>query len=159
MRLRPRNLPASGGSLQLKPNQMPATKTKTKTRAKPKTIDAYLAALSEDKRAALQRLRKLIAACAPDAEECMSYQLPAFRLDGKVLVWFGAGANHCALYPGAVLDAFEAELQRYDTSKGTVRFQPSSPLPANLVRKLVKARIAKNSAKPVRATDRSARRR
>jgi len=98
--------------------------------------------LSSDKRAALERLRRNIRAAVPKAEECISYKLPAFRLDGKVLVWFGAGANHCAFYPGAVLEAYKDELEDYDVSKGTIRFQPANPLPAALVRKLVKARIA-----------------
>lgn len=111
-----------------------------------KTIDDYLAAVSSDKRAALQRLRKTIHAAAPRAEECISYQLPAFRLDGKVLMWFGAGAKHCALYPGTVLKGFEGELEDYETSKGTIRFQPDHPLPATLVRKLVKARAARIAA-------------
>jgi uncharacterized protein YdhG (YjbR/CyaY superfamily) len=71
---------------------------KSKIKAKPKTIDEYLAALSDDKRAALERLRKIIRAAAPGAEEHISYQLPAFRLDGKWLVWIGAAANHCAIY-------------------------------------------------------------
>lgn len=111
----------------------------------PKTIDEYLASLPRDKRAALERLRKTIRAAAPGAEECISYQLPAFRLGGKVLVWFGAGANHCAFYPGAVLEAHKAALKDYETRKGTIRFQPDNPLPAALVRKLVKARIAKSA--------------
>src|SRR6266705_441169 len=110
--------------------------------AKPKTVAEYLAALSADKRAALERLRRTIRSAAPGAEECISYQLPAFRLDGRMLVWFGAGANHCAFYPGAVVQAHKNDLKNYVTSKGTVRFQPNHPLPAALVRKLVKARIA-----------------
>ena len=113
---------------------------------KAKTIDEYLATVSKDKRAALERLRKTIRAVAPRAEECISYQLPAFRLDGKLLVSFGAWANHCAFYPGAVMEAHKAELKDYDTSKGAIRFQADNPLPATLVRKLVKARIAKNAA-------------
>ncbi len=112
---------------------------------KAKTIDEYLATLSEDKRAALEKLRKAIKAAAPKAEECISYQLPAFRLNGRMLVWFGATAKHCAFYPGAVVEAFKSELKDYDTSKGTIRFQPDHPLPAALVRKLVKARIAENA--------------
>ena len=116
-----------------------------RTKAKIKTVDEYLAALSSDKRAALEGLRKTIRAAAPRAEECISYQLPAFRLNGKMLVWFGASANHCAFYPGAVVEAHKDELEEYDTSKGTIRFQPDNPLPATLVRKLVKARIAKNA--------------
>ncbi len=113
--------------------------------AKPKTIDEYLAALNADQRAALKKLRKTIRAAAPKAEECISYQLPAFRLNG-MLVAFGATANHCAFYPmsSATVEAYKDELKEYDTSKGTIRFQPSKPLPAALVRKLVKARIAEN---------------
>jgi uncharacterized protein YdhG (YjbR/CyaY superfamily) len=68
--------------------------------------------------------------------------MPAFRLDGRVLVWFGAGASHCAFYPGGVVDQYREALANYETSKGTVRFQPEYPLPASLVRKLVKARQA-----------------
>ena len=131
---------------------------KPKIKAKTKTIDDYLAALSNDKRAALQRLRKTIRTAAPRAEECISYQLPAFRLDGKVLVWFGAAANHCAFYPGAVVETHKDELKDYDT-KGTIRFQVDNPLPAILVRKLVKARIAKNAAQQRHAADGAARRR
>ena len=119
----------------------------TKTKAKPKSIDHYLAGLSKDQRAALERLRKAIRAAAPRAEECISYQLPAFRLDGRMLVWFGAGAQHCAFYPGAVVETLKDDLQDYDTSKGTIRFGPDHPLPATLVRKLVKARIAAMAAR------------
>ena len=112
--------------------------------AKPKTVDEYLAALSDDKRAALERLRKIIRAAVPRAEECISYQLPAFRLDGKVLVWLGAAANHCAIY--GLAGAHKDELEDYDTSgRGTIRFQAANPLPANLVRKLLRARSAKNA--------------
>jgi uncharacterized protein YdhG (YjbR/CyaY superfamily) len=118
-------------------------KAHAKTTAPPTTIDEYLSAFSGDTRAALERLRKTIRAAAPRAEECISYQLPAFRLDGKMLVCFGGTANHCAFYPGAVVEAFKDELEDYHTSKGTVRFQPDHPLPATLIRKLVKARIAK----------------
>jgi uncharacterized protein YdhG (YjbR/CyaY superfamily) len=67
--------------------------------------------------------------------------MPAFRHDGKVLVWFGAGAHHCAFYSGAVVQSLAHELAGYETSKGTIRFQPDRPLPAALVRKLVKARL------------------
>jgi uncharacterized protein YdhG (YjbR/CyaY superfamily) len=113
---------------------------------KPKTIDDYLAGLNADKRAALERLRKVIRAAAPKAEECISYGLPAFRLNGKPLVAFGAAANHCAFYPmsGSTVEAFKRELKAYDTSKGTIRFQTDKPLPTALVRRLVRARIAVN---------------
>lgn len=110
------------------------------------TIDEYLAALSDDdKRAALEKLRKTIRSAAPGAEECISYRLPAFRLDG-MLVAFGATASHCAFFPmsSTTVAAFKKELDDYDTSKGTIRFQPDHPLPAALVRRMVKARIAEN---------------
>ena len=115
-----------------------------KVKAKIQTIDHYLGALSRDQRVALERLRQTIRSAVPRAEECISYQLPAFRLDGKMRVWFGATATHCSLYPGAVIEAYEDELKGFDTSKGTVRFQPDHPLPARLVRKLVKARLVKS---------------
>lgn len=111
---------------------------------RPQTIDEYLADLSDDQRAALERLRKTIRAAAPKAEECISYGRPAFRLDGRGLVAFGAAASHCAFYPmsGSTVEAHKKELKGYDTSKGTIRFPADKPLPATLVRKLVKARIA-----------------
>ena len=110
------------------------------------TVDEYLATLSDDQRAALEKLRQTIRAAAPNAEECISYQLPAFRLNG-MLVAFGATANHCAFYPmsASAVAAHKGDLKDYDTSKGTIRFQPDHPLPAALVRKLVKARIAEHA--------------
>lgn len=109
-------------------------------------FSAYLARLPDDQREALQRLRDIIKQAAPKATECISYQLPAFRHDGKVLVGVGATGKHCALYlmSSTIIDGFGDELAAYSTSKGTVRFQPSKPLPASLVKKLVKARIREN---------------
>jgi uncharacterized protein YdhG (YjbR/CyaY superfamily) len=94
---------------------------------KPTTHDDYLAAVSDDKRAALEKLRKIIKAAAPEAEECISYQLPAFRLNGKLLVAYGAAASHCAFDPGSVLKALKDKLKDYDTSKGTIRFPADNP--------------------------------
>jgi len=109
----------------------------------PETIDEYLAPLSDDKRAALEKLRKAVKSAAPKAEECISYQIPGFRLNGRLLVSFGAAAKHCAFYPGAhPVKAHQDELKSYDTSKGTIRFPADRPLPAALVRMLVKTRIA-----------------
>ena len=124
-------------------------------RPKASTIDEYLAALSDDKRAALERLRKTIRAALPRAEECISYQLPAFRLDGRVLVWFGAAANHCSFFPGGIVEAFKDQLSDYEISKGTIRFQPDKPLPATLVRRLLKARIEADAARRSRASKRA----
>jgi uncharacterized protein YdhG (YjbR/CyaY superfamily) len=116
-------------------------------RKPPKTIDEYLAGVSDDQRAALEKLRKTIKAAAPKAEECISYQILAFRHNG-MLVGFGATRNHCAFYlmSAATVADHKDDLAGYDTSKGTIRFQPENPLPASLVRKLVKARIAENRA-------------
>ena len=128
------------------PAAIPELKPSRVMKHKPKTIDDYLAGLNADKRAALERLRKVIRAAAPKAEECISYGLPAFRLNGRPLVALGAAANHCAFYPmsGATVEAFKRELKAFDTSKGTIRFQTDNPLPTALVRKLVRARIAAN---------------
>jgi len=110
-----------------------------------KTIEGYLAAVGGEKRAALERLRKAIRAAIPKAEECISYGVPAFRLEGRFLVAFGAGANHCSFYPGAFpIAAHKHALKGYDTSRGTIRFPAEKPLPAALVRKLVNSRIAEN---------------
>ncbi len=117
-------------------------------RRTPRTIDEYLAFLNDDKRAALQKLRHDVQSAAPKAEECISYRIPAFRLGGKMLVAFGAAANHCAFYAGAFpIQAHKNALKAYDTSKGTIRFQADSPLPATLVRKLVKTRVAERGRK------------
>ena len=115
------------------------------------SVETYLAAVSPDTRAALQALRKTIRAAAPDAEECISYQIPAFRLNG-MLVGFGASAKHCAFYPmnSSTVATLEDELADFDTSKGTIRFQPDHPLPASLVRKIVKMRIAENAGRDKR---------
>jgi uncharacterized protein YdhG (YjbR/CyaY superfamily) len=113
---------------------------------KPRTIDEYLAGVHADQRAALETIRRTIRAVAPKAEECISYGLAAFRLNGRPLVAFGATANHCAFYPmnSTTVEAFQKQLKGFETSKGTIRFQADNPLPAALVRKLVKARIAEN---------------
>jgi uncharacterized protein YdhG (YjbR/CyaY superfamily) len=125
-------------------------RSKTHT-APPATIDAYLSRVSDDKRAALEQLRKTILEVIPTAEECISYQMPAFRHDGRVLVYFAAAANHCAFYPGGMVNDFMDELEAYETSKGTIRFQPERPLPASLVQKIVEARVAQNAAKASKA--------
>ena len=115
---------------------------------KPQTIDEYLAPLSAEKRAALGKLRRAIRSAAPKADECISYLVPGFRLNGKLLVSFGAATDHCAFYPGArPVAVHKDELKAYDTSKGTIRFRADSPLPATLVRKLVKTRIAEHAAR------------
>ena len=111
---------------------------------KPTTTEAYFASLSDDKRAVLEKLQAAIAAAAPGAEEGFSYGIPAFKLGGRSLVWFAAWKDHYSLYPmsSALKDAYATELSGYETSKGTIRFPASKPLPFGLLRKIVKARIA-----------------
>lgn len=117
--------------------------------AKPKTIDEYLAPLSAENRAALDKLRKTIKAAVPKAQECISYGLAAFRLDGRPLVAMGATDKHCAFYlmSNSTVAAHPDDLKGYDTSTGTIRFPANQSLPATLVRKLVKARIAENASR------------
>src|SRR5258706_7127557 len=119
---------------------MPSEKTK------PRSIDEYLEGVKTGQRPVLETLRKTIRAVAPKAEECISYGLAAFRLNGRPLVAFGAWANHCALYPmsSRTVKTFQNCLKGFETSKGTIRFSTAKPLPMALVRKLVKARIAEN---------------
>jgi uncharacterized protein YdhG (YjbR/CyaY superfamily) len=111
-------------------------------------VDAFLAGLPEGMRGALEDLRRTIATAAPDAVEGIGYGVPAFKYRGRPLVSFGAGKDHCSFYvqSPAVMDAHHDELAAYDTAKGTVRFAPDKPLPAGLVRKLVKARMDETDA-------------
>jgi uncharacterized protein YdhG (YjbR/CyaY superfamily) len=117
-------------------------------RQKPNTIDGYLAGVNADQRVALEKLRKAIRAAVPGVEECISYGIPAFRLNGRSLVFFGAWANHCSFYPGSstILKKFRDDLKAFQISKGTIRFSPDNPLPPALVKRLVKARMAENRA-------------
>jgi uncharacterized protein YdhG (YjbR/CyaY superfamily) len=123
--------------------------------SKPQTINEYLAKLSPERRVALNKLRRTIRTAFPRAEECISYGIPAFRLDGRVVAWFAAAAHHLSFFPGGVLELFEEELKDYQTSKGTVRFQPDHPLPARLVRRMINARIARTAARTTRKRTRA----
>jgi len=118
-----------------------------KLTGRPTSTDEYLAAVEPAKRAALQKLRRTILSAVPDAEECISYGLPAFRVGGRVLVWIGAAARHCAFYPGGIVNQFARELAGFETGPGTIRFQPDHPPPAALIRRIVKARVAQNAAR------------
>jgi len=115
-------------------------------RAKPKTVDAYLARLSDTQRTALEKLRRDIKAAAPSAEECISYDIPGYCLGSRLLVSFGAAKNHCSFYPGArPIRTHKKELAGYELSIGTIRFPAEKPLPSALVKKLVKTRMAEYS--------------
>ena len=111
-------------------------------------VEAYLAKVPEPQRTTLERVRKAIRAAAPkEAEETISYQLPAFYYKGP-LVAYGAFKDHCSLFPmsGGMKEVI-AELSKYDTSKGTIRFPIDKPLPATIIKKIVKARVAFNDLK------------
>ncbi len=111
----------------------------------PLTHDEYLALLPEAHRAALQTVRQAIQDAAPEAVECISYGLPAYRHNGKLLVFYGAATRHCALYAitSSVIAAHRADLKPYDLSgKGTIRFPADRPIPGEVVRQLIKALIA-----------------
>ena len=111
-------------------------------------IERMLAAIPEDKRAALQALRETIAAAAPDAVEGISYGLPAFRYRDRPLVSYNATKAHCAFFPmsPAVLDRHRDELAGFDMAKGTVRFTPDRPIPAAIVATIVRERMAETDA-------------
>jgi uncharacterized protein YdhG (YjbR/CyaY superfamily) len=107
-------------------------------------IDDYLASLSGERREALERLRRTIRAALPRAEECMSYGLPAFRVDGEVVAGFAATRKGCSYYPfsSATLQTLASEVAAYQTSKGALQFDAKEPLPAALVRRLIRVRRA-----------------
>jgi len=113
-----------------------------------KNVDEYLAAAPEDVRPVLEKLRRTIRAAAPKAEEVISYQIPMFKYHGP-LVFFAAFKNHCSFYVVSkpVMETFSSELKPWDTSGTTIHFSAKNPLPASLVKKIVKARIEENEAK------------
>jgi len=113
---------------------------------KPTTIDEYLATVKGEERAALGRLRKAIRAIVPKAEECISYGVPAFRLDGRIVAGFAATTKGCSYFPfsGSTLRTVADETVDYDKTKSSLHFDPAEPLPVTLVRKLIKARMAED---------------
>jgi uncharacterized protein YdhG (YjbR/CyaY superfamily) len=121
---------------------------KKRESTKSKTVDEYMTRVPPKFRAALELLRKTIKTAAPEAEEFISYQMPAFRQHGP-LVYFGAFKDHCSLFPASakVRQLFAAELKLFDGGRGTLHFTPENPIPASLVRRIVEVRLAENAAR------------
>ena len=126
----------------------PRMRTSAKSKSAPKTVDEYVSRIPELSRNHFDELRATIrSAVPPDTTETISYQIPAIRQD-RILVWFAAFSSHCSLFPtAAVIDEFQSDLKAYTTSKGTIQFPLNKPLPITLIKKIVKARVARNDSK------------
>ncbi len=113
----------------------------------PKTVDEYLDKLPADVRTVLEKLRATIRSTAPKAEEAISYGMPGYKYKGP-LVYFAAFNNHCSFFPGSsqIIKLYD-ELKSFKTAKGTIQFTPDKPLPAAIVKKIVKARMQENEAR------------
>jgi uncharacterized protein YdhG (YjbR/CyaY superfamily) len=118
-------------------------KTGVKRSAPPKSVEEYLAGVAEPARSTLKKVRAVIrSAVPPETTETISYGMPVFKYKGS-LIWFAAFSDHCSLFPTtSVIRAFKNELKDYQVSKGTIRFPADKPLPAALLKKMVKARVA-----------------
>jgi uncharacterized protein YdhG (YjbR/CyaY superfamily) len=112
----------------------------------PATVDEYMAELPEKERRVLSDLRKTIKATAPKAEESISYGMPGYKYQG-MLVYFAAFKNHCSFFSGtSMMEKFGKEVEKYKTSKGTMQFTVDNPIPASLIKKIVKERMKQNEA-------------
>jgi uncharacterized protein YdhG (YjbR/CyaY superfamily) len=118
-------------------------RTAAKSRKVSNTVEEYVAALPEAARAQVQRMRELVRSAMPaDATETISYGIPAFKRK-KVLVWYAGFAKHCSLFPtAAVIARFRSDLKLFSVSKGTIQFPLDKPLPARLIKRILRARIA-----------------
>ncbi|HMH42872.1 MAG TPA: DUF1801 domain-containing protein [Pyrinomonadaceae bacterium] len=121
--------------------------TKRVRSASANDVDRYIGSLPEESRTALESLRKVVRAIVPDAVETISYGMPTFKLNNRMLVSYAGFKDHCSFFPGAApIETHKDELKNFPTSKGTIRFTPERPLSAALVKKLVKTRIRLNEA-------------
>ena len=112
-------------------------------------VEEYLAAVPEPSRSALENLRQTIRDVVPDATEAISYKVPTFKYQDRPLVAYGATETGCTFYVMStdVFNAHRSEVKEYKTGKGSIRFQPDNPIPVDLVKRIVKARIAENTGK------------
>jgi uncharacterized protein YdhG (YjbR/CyaY superfamily) len=115
--------------------------------AAPKSVEAYLAALPDDQRAALERLRATIRATLPDATEHISYEMPAFKAEGRFVVWYAAFRDHYSMYPASegVRATLGGDVEKFLSGKGTIRFEYGERLPTTLVTRIVKTRVKENA--------------
>ncbi len=110
-----------------------------------KTIDEYIATFPKNVQDVLQELRQVIRETAPKAEETISYGMPAFRLNGRILVYFAAWKNHIGFYPiSSTIEAFKKELFTFKQAKGSVQFPLDQPIPFDLVKRMVRYRVKEN---------------
>lgn len=117
------------------------------TKEGPKTIDEYIAAFPPEVQAILQKVRQVIQAAAPQAEEAISYQMPTFKLHGN-LVHFAAYKHHLGFYPiPSAMKKFAKELAPYESGKGSAKFPLDQPIPYGLIKKIVTFRVKENEAK------------
>lgn len=120
-----------------------------------KSIEEYIDTFPKNVRDILQKLRQTIKVAAPEAEETISYQMPAFKLNG-ILVWFAAFKNHIGFYPKvSAIEAFNEKLTGYKVSKGTIQFPLKEPIPYELVAEIVKFRVQENSSKNKQRSNKS----
>ena len=118
-----------------------------KSKADFRSIDEYIGTFPKDTQKILQKMRETIKAAAPEAQEIISYKMPAFTLMGN-LVYFGAFKNHIGFYPTpSGTEAFRREISIYQGAKGSIRFPIDEPLPLKLITKIVKFRVAENLKK------------
>lgn len=115
--------------------------------AKPQTVDEYIALAAPDVKEHLERMRIAVLQSAPDAQECISYEMPAYKQNG-IVVYFGGFTKHVSLFPGSeAIAVFKDELTDYKTSAGTIRFPIDRRLPVTLIKKIVRFRVKQNMAK------------
>ena len=143
MAIAPRGHTALREGFEMNTRKPAVRKPPAKNKVAPKTVAEYFAGVPLPARNALTKMRAAIRSAVPkDAEEIISYGIPAFKTN-KVLVWFAAFSDHCSLFPAAtIIEKFKNELKPYSTSKGTIHFPLNKPLPITLIKKIVKARVS-----------------